>query len=196
MSDDNEVMEVTYYPYEEVTLDNGSTFNVYTGTPVTVAADEPPPKNASQWKPHPASGGLVSYFDGNGWSMRADVTKMTFAQLQAVCTVKAQNQYEIAMERAKAGYTASEQASWTQQVAGANEVLTGGTSALIEALAEARGEDEKELAQKIVDKNDAFTKVSIAALTALNKTRAQINAATAVKDLPVITVFDLMTLPV
>lgn len=196
MSDDNEVVETTYYPYEEVTLDNGSTFNIYTGTPVTVAADDAPPKNASKWPPHPAVGGLVSYFDGVGWTMRPDVTRMTLAQLQSVCVTKAQNDYEVAMDQIKSQYTASEQASWAYQLAGAETVLAGGTSDMIEALAEARGEDEKELAQKIVDKNTAFTKASIAALATLNKTRTQIFAATAVKDLPIITVHDLANAPI
>jgi len=175
---------VTYYPYVEVKLANGSAFNIYSGTPVTASAQ---PASAVKWKPRDANAGYASYYDGTGWVQRIDVRTLTLAQLQKLCIGMAQQSYESAMDELTTGYTPSEKQSWAHQMTEATLVLSGGESALISTLAQARGQTVMSLAQKIVSKGTTLSSASTAALATLQKARTQINAATSIEGLPVLT---------
>jgi hypothetical protein len=183
----------TYYPYSTVTIENGSSFMVYDGTPLEQVSTAAAPANASEWPPHPAGQGLRSYFDGFGWCIGQDVTTMTLAQLQSLAMTKASQDFETAVATLTAGYPASEQASWQQQVTDAQVVLNGGAaSTLLSALATARSTDVKDLATKIVAKNEAYTAAYSAALASFQKTRATIDSATTIGQLPPLTLDEIV----
>jgi hypothetical protein len=183
----------TYYPYAAVVIANGSSFLAYTGTPVEQPVTAEAPVNASVWPPHSTGPGLRSYFDGIGWCMGPDVSAMTLAQLQTMVLAKANNDFETTVAALTAGYPVSERASWQQQVTDAQLVLNGGAaSTLLSALATARSTDVKDLATKIVAKNEAYTAAYSAALASFQKTRATIDSATTIGQLPPLTLEEIV----
>jgi hypothetical protein len=183
----------TYYPYAAVVIANGSSFLAYTGTPVEQPVTAEAPANASVWPPHSTGPGLRSYFDGIGWCMGPDVSAMTLAQLQAMVLAKANNDFETAVAALTSGYPASERSSWQQQVTDSQLVLNGGAaSALLSALATARSTDVKDLATKIVAKNEAYNAAYSAALASFQKTRATIQSASSIAQLPPFALEDIV----
>jgi hypothetical protein len=183
----------TFYPYAPVVLGNGSSFLAYTGTPVEQAATATAPANASVWRPHSTGPGIKSYFDGTGWTIGPDVSTLTLAQLQGMSLAKASSDFNTAVDELNAGYPSAERSSWQQQVSDAQTVLNGGAaSALLSSLATARSTDVKDLAAKIVAKNEAYTAAYSAALASFQKTRATISSATEIAQLPPLTVEDIV----
>jgi hypothetical protein len=188
---DANAQTTTYYPYAALILANGSSFLAYTGTPVEQSGDAP--ENALVFPPRTiTTSGIRSYFDGIGWAEGPDVTTMTLAQLQGVSLSKANLDFETAVDTLNASYPSHERASWTQQLTDSQLVLNGGAaSALLSALATARGTDVKTLATKIVAKNEEYTAAYAAVLASYQKLRATIEDATEIGELPPLTVQDI-----
>ena len=181
-----------YYPYANVTIANGSSFLAYTGTPVAVEPGSDAPESTSAWPPCTTSKGFLNYFDGIGWVVGPDVTTMTLKSLQALALTKANAEFQAMVDTLSSGYPSNEQQSWTQQLADAQAVLSGAdASPLLMTLAIARSTSVTVLAQKIVDKNAAWTQAYATALASLQKTRTAIEAATRIADLPPFTIQDL-----
>jgi hypothetical protein len=185
---------VTYYPYAPLVLANGSSFLAYTGTPVEQTATSDAPANASEWPPQVlGTTGVRSYFDGTGWAVGPDAETLTLAQLQAIALKKANSEFDNEVDTINSGYPTSERSSWSQQLADSQLVLNGGAaSALLSALATARSTSVKDLATKIVQKNEAYTAAYAAALASFQKTRATITDATEIAELPPLTVQDIV----
>lgn len=144
---------IKYYPY---VVDPKTGFDVYAGVPVEVDDTEPQPPNTSTWAPLPTQPGKVTYFYNGAWAQGANVSAAPFSELQDRALTEVIANFENDVDALNAGYSASERASWNQQYNAAQSVLSGGTSNLLNTLAQARNMDVKVLAQKIVDKNTTY----------------------------------------
>lgn len=192
----NKPVTKTYYPYKDVVVGK-TTLQAYTGTPVTVAVDAEQPSNTLQWAPTvTSSAGVLVYVDNAAWHVGQDITKLTLQQVQDLCLLKTQRTFEDASFALTSSYSAQEQKSWQQQVVEASGLIAGTIKnpTLLTALATARKLDVKALAQKVVDKNNAYIANYSAILATFQATRDAIQAATSIDDLPALTVDDVSLL--
>ncbi len=172
-----------HYQYSPVNAGSTSLL-AHDGEIVTTALDADAPANTSVWKPPSVGPGLLAYFDAGTWRVGTDITKLTLAQYQALAIAQATDEFELAVAALHAKYSASERASWAAQLSGAQIVVAGGTDALITILAAAQSKAPLALAQTIVAKNEAYLASYATALATLQATRNQIEAATAIDQLP------------
>lgn len=171
----------SWYTYKNV---NG--FLVFDA--IVQSATQPP--NSSQWAPHVLPAGMTSYFDGTNWVVGIDINKATFATLQTLALRQAHQAFSYAVSNLSSGYSQLEQRSWRTQVTDATALLAVANatpSAMLSALAKARGIDARVLAQSIVTKSDTYNAGYIVALASFQAVRDQINAAKTPADLPAFT---------
>ena len=96
--------------------------------------------------------------------------------------------YSEAMRPISAAYPPEEREGWAEQVAAAQEVVTGGQNDLIDALRHPTGETALEMAQRIIAKRAEYL-VSYGQVTAARRgVEAQIEAANTLADLEAIDV--------
>lgn len=169
------VVYPTWHLYKQV---NG--FNVYDSS----VEAETQPANSSQWKPPTTDTGSY-YFDGFCWVLGPAIGTVTFAHLQELAQEQSDVLFSNAVNLLTSGYTAEEQASWTQQVQAATVVVDGGeASALLTTLAEAQSVTVAVLAAKIIAKSAAYNTAYTTLLSAYQAERAKITSAKVPTDLP------------
>jgi hypothetical protein len=162
---------------------------IYNDTVTEQDADLPAPANTSEWQPPPAVAGAVYYQYNGAWVLGVDIRTAEVSTLSAASLLAAQSAFETAVSALTSGYTASERASWNQQVADATVVQAGGNaSTLLTTLAEARGLAVTDLATKILAKNTAYQTSYAALLADLQKNRDAISNAKTVTDLPLLSI--------
>jgi hypothetical protein len=170
-----------YYIYEPVTA-GCSTFYAHLGK--TVEADEVP-ESATQWQPPETNEGFLMYWDGFGWVRGIDVRNAELSELQSRILKHVGEIFSSQVNSLKRPYSDGESDSWAIQLADAQNVLKGATdSVLLHALAEIRNVDVKELAQKIIDKSQAYYKQYAQVLGQYQKEVNQIQNAKSIDDLP------------
>jgi hypothetical protein len=117
-----------------------------------------------------------------------DPTPEEVAQKREQLQRKARNAYSEAMRPISAAYPPEEREGWAEQVAAAQEVVTGGQNDLIDALRHPTGETALEMAQRIIAKRAEYL-VSYGQVTAARRgVEAQIEAANTLADLEAIDV--------
>lgn len=169
-----------YYGFDVV-----GDFKISNGTVIEQDADAAAPANTTEWQPPEAPADGVYYQYDGAWVLGIDVRKAAIADLQASALVPVQAAFEAAVAQLQSAYTTSERASWAQQLSEAQGLIAGTTKEppLLTALASARGLDVKALAQKIVDKNNAYQSAYASALATFQKARDAISAAKQLSDL-------------
>lgn len=171
------------YPYKSLT-GVGANLQVYTGAPLEIDADADTPASACVWKPPTVGDGLAVYFDGFGWVVARDITKMALDDLKELLLTDAATQFLQDTDALNAEYPRAERDSWSTQSAQAQIVLEGGESPMLTALASARGVDVKALAQKILDKANAYNTAYAKLLGAYQAQRDAVNAVSKVVKMP------------
>lgn len=175
---------ITYYPY---TTDEDTGFSVYVGHPVEVGTEDLQPQSTSRWEPPEAPEGKKVYFIEGAWIVGLHPSTAEFEELRTRALTEATVAFERASDELNASYSASERSSWSNQLTDAQAYLSSSTSKaspLLTAMARARGIGEKEMAQKIVDKNTAHTEGFTKALADFHVARGKIEAAKNIEDLP------------
>lgn len=121
------------------------------------------------------------------WITR-DPTPEEVEEARARLHAAAHSAYSRAMAPISTGYPAEEREGWAEQVAAAQEVLSGGQNDLIDALRAPTGETATEMANTIITKRQQYL-VAYGQVTAARRgLAAQIEAATTLADLDAIDV--------
>ena len=119
------------------------------------------------------------------WTTR-DPTPEEVTQKRARLHAAAKAAYSRAMSPISAQYPSEEREGWPEQVAAAQEVLSGGQNDLIDALRAPTNETAQAMAQRIIDKRAAYL-VAYGRITAARRAlAAQIEAANTLADLDAI----------
>lgn len=121
------------------------------------------------------------------WAVR-DATPEEIEQARASKLRQAQWMLRQTMAPISSIYPQEERDGWGEQVEAAQAVLMGGESALIDALAAARGVTAEIMAQTVIDKRDQYRALYGAVVARLGVLRGQIAAATTLADLEAIDV--------
>jgi hypothetical protein len=100
----------------------------------------------------------------------------------------AKSAYSRAMQPISTQYPAEEREGWAEQVAAAQEVLSGGQNNLIDALRAPTGETAQAMAQTIIDKRAMYLVAYGQITSARRGLSAQIEAATTLAELDAIDV--------
>lgn len=94
-----------------------------------------------------------------GWTVVNKPAGELTDELQATCRElldRINLKYQDEMMVVKNGYTPEEREGWPKQIAGAQVIVGGGTSPIVEGLAHTRNRTPLEMAERILGKNAAF----------------------------------------
>lgn len=182
------------YPYAPLNGGIGKGLLVYTGEPIAIEDDEPLPENSSQWEPVVKIDGHVAYFNPLGfWITAPDVSKIDLSSLKDAMLRRLTVDFNYDMSQLMAQYPAAEQMSWAQQLTEAKAVLAdeNASSPLLSVLAVGRAETVKQIAQKVIEKNDAYMASYSHSLAMFQSQRTAISDAATMEQLPAVSLADL-----
>lgn len=125
--------------------------------------------------------------------MGIDIKSATLSQLQALATKAVTDTFTEAVDALQGDYTDAERSSWVRQLSEAQGVINGTVKqpVTLSALAAARGVDLRILAQKIVDKDNAYNDEYSSLLATYQKAKDTIQGAKTVDDLPALILKDV-----
>jgi len=116
------------------------------------------------------------------WLVRDPAPEEVEAERQARLT-RAKRLYRDSMSPISAIYPADERDGWQEQLGAAQEVLAGGTSALVDTLAAVKGVTAAEMAQTIIAKRDQYRALYGAATARLSAARNALTEATTLAEI-------------
>jgi hypothetical protein len=147
-------MELTYYLYDPKTF-----------MPTNAVKADKQPENSSQFPPPECAPTQQVYFNGHGWVKSFRREDMTAERIRSVLKAIAAFAFDRDMRSLNAGRSLQEVSMYQQQYTEAKEYQkTGKPPLFLQLLSEARGEECDELAQKIIDKAEAYAQHQATAL--------------------------------
>lgn len=175
--------------YMSEPLYKGSTLYVSNGQ---VKEADTRPAKSSRWEPPVVEDNEAVYLVEHAevpneglWRVGRNLTSMNIESLRQMAHASNANKLSMAMALYDYKYPKEEQSTWEQQIKDANEFKnSGATSALLEALATAKGVTVDGLADSIISKSNARAEAQADALSKYAKAKAQIENASSLQDLP------------